>query len=99
VATDNTANLPIESDVAEVAPLPPNTVMTGTSVYPVVIRSGPSFNYGSVGEIPAGGSANLLARTSDSAWVRVNFSGVEGWAAAWVMTANADMNNLPVEAP
>ncbi len=97
VASDNTANLPVASDVVDVAPIPTGTQITGSSIYAVVIRSGPSLTFGPVGEVPANTNANLLGRTEDSAWVKVNYEGVEGWVAAWVMVASADMNNLPVQ--
>ena len=99
VASDNTANLPVGSDIAEVGPHLGNTPITGTSIYPVVIRSGPSFNFGQLGTIAAGGSATLLARTADSSWIKVNSSGIEGWAASWVIVSSVDMNVLPVEQP
>ena len=99
VASSNTTGLPITSDIVEVQPLAPGATITGSSIYNIVIRSGPGTQFGDVGQIPAFTSVNLLARTADSAWVRVNYQGVEGWAAAWVMTASTDMNSLPPQQP
>jgi N-acetylmuramoyl-L-alanine amidase len=97
VASDNTADLRVASEVVDVAPIPTGTQITGSSIYAVVIRSGPGLTFGPVGEVPANTNANLLGRTEDSEWVKVNYEGVEGWVAAWVLVASADMNNLPVQ--
>jgi uncharacterized protein YraI len=98
-ASDNTVALPVLSESTEVAPHPANQAVTATAHYAVSVRTGPSFNFGTLIEIPAGGTATLTARTADSAWVRVNYAGTEGWAASWVLTANADMNVLPIQEP
>ncbi len=99
VATDSTVGVPVRSDIVEVAPLPPNATITGSSIYTVVMRAGPDLNFGPLAEIPARTQVPLLARTPDSAWLKVNYQGTEGWVAAWVMLASVDYNSLPEQQP
>lgn len=97
LASDNTVALPVTSPTADVAAVAPTTMITGASIYNVIIRSGPDMNYGEVGQLPANMRGTLSARTADSAWVQMTYGDVTGWVAAWVITASADMNNLRVE--
>lgn len=98
VASDNTANLPVTSDVVDVTPAS-STTITGAGMYNVIIRTGPSSTFGEIGQLPANTNANLLGRSSDSAWIRLSYEGTEGWVASWVIFASADMNNLPIQNP
>jgi uncharacterized protein YraI len=65
----------------------------------LTIRSKPDSITPVVGVLAAGTEVEVLARTEDSAWVRVKVDEVEGWVIAWPLIASADMNNLPVETP
>jgi len=98
VSSDDTSKLPVTSNNKDVTPAPGGAV-AGQGIYDVFIRSGPNINYGQVAVLPAYTSVQLLARTEESNWVRVDFQGTSGWVAAWVMIATADINNLPVETP
>jgi uncharacterized protein YraI len=98
VASDNTVNLPVTSDAADVTPAA-GTTITGAGMYNVIIRTGPGSSFGEVGQLPANTNATLLGRTSDSAWIRLSYEGTEGWIASWVIFASADMNNLPIQNP
>jgi uncharacterized protein YraI len=87
VASDNTVNLPVTSDVVDVTPAA-GTTITGAGMYNVIIRTGPGSTFGEVGQLPANTNANLLGRTSDSAWIRLSYEGTEGWVASWVIFAS-----------
>lgn len=95
VTSDDTSNVLITSDVTEIGPT--TGVITGRGIYDVFIRSGPSLNNGQVGVLPPAGKAELLARTASCNWVKVRYQQTEGWVAAWVIVATADMLNLPIE--
>lgn len=95
VTSDDTSSVLITSDVAEIGPTA--GVITGRGIYDVFIRSGPSLSNGQVGILPPAGKAELLARTEAGNWIKVRYQQTEGWVAAWVIVATADMLNLPVE--
>lgn len=95
ITSDDTSNVLMTSDVAEIGPT--TGAITGRGIYDVFIRSGPSLNNGQVGVLPPAGKAELLARTAACNWIKVRYEQTEGWVAAWVIVATADMLNLPVE--
>jgi len=95
VTSDDTSTVPVTSDAHEIGPT--TGIITGHGIYDVFIRSGPSLNNGQVGVLPPAGKAELLARTASCNWIKLRYQETEGWAAAWVMVASADMLNLPVE--
>lgn len=95
VTSDDTSNVTITSDLTEIGPT--IGVITGHGIHDVFIRSGPSLNNGQVAVLPPAAKAELLARTPESNWIKVSYQQTEGWVAAWVIVATADMLNLPVE--
>ncbi len=95
ITSDDTLQLPITSDSADVAAF--SGTITGKGVYDVVIRTGPGISFGNQGILPAHTGIPLLARTENSDWIKIGFEGREGWVAAWLIVANADPNNLPIE--
>jgi N-acetylmuramoyl-L-alanine amidase len=97
LTSDSTAGLPITSDNGEVLPVPGGSAVLVKGIYDIFIRSGPGTNYGSLAALPAYTSVTANARTANNDWVKVSFQNVEGWVAAWVITASGDYTNLPVE--
>jgi uncharacterized protein YraI len=95
VASANTIDLPVTSDSTEVNPFP--GTITARGVANVNIRNSPTNAAATNGVLPGGTSVPLLARTTTSDWVRVEYNGISGWMASWVIVATADINNLPVE--
>lgn len=95
LSSDDTSTLPITSSSTEFVDF--DGLITGQSIYDVIIRSGPSINSGQVSVLPAYTAVPLLSRTGSSNWVKVDLQGTQGWVAAWIITASADMTNLPVE--
>jgi uncharacterized protein YraI len=93
--SDATSSLPVTSDSTEITKV--NVGLTGLGIYEIIIRSGPGMNFATLATLPANTNANLLARSADSDWIKLRYQGIDGWAAAWVLIASADINNLPVE--
>ncbi len=98
LSSDDTTLLPVTSSNSDTVPAPGGAV-SGKGIYDVFVRSGPSINNGQVAVLPAYTSVLLVARTDASNWVKVDFQGTQGWVAAWVIVATADINNLPIQSP
>jgi uncharacterized protein YraI len=62
----------------------------------VIIRNGPGTGYAIAGNIPPNTSLYPLARNADGQWLLVNYQGLQGWIARWVVTINGDVTLLPV---
>lgn len=61
------------------------------------VRTGPGFNYGSVGALPFGFGVNMAGRSSDNQWIFVNLTnGVNGWMSIHVLYTAYPVINLPV---
>jgi len=73
--------------------------VAGKGIYDVFVRSGPGLSFGQLAVLPAYTQVPFVARTADSSWIRVDFNGVTGWVAAWVVVGTGDFNNLPIETP
>ncbi len=86
------------SDAPEAAPAAaaPGGV-TATNGSGINVRSGPSTNDAVLGQLPAGTTVGLNARSGSgrSMWVRFDYNGQAGWLASWVVTINGDANSLP----
>ncbi|MCB8980011.1 MAG: SH3 domain-containing protein [Ardenticatenaceae bacterium] len=70
------------------------TVATGA----LNVRSGPGIGYGVVAAAYQGQVVTMLARNSNSTWVKVQLSsGTQGWVNATLLTTGYSINSLPVE--
>lgn len=67
-----------------------------TTKSPLKIRSGPGFEYDSLGSVPAITDLFLLGRTADSAWFLIEYEGARGWIAGWLCWVNGDLSRIPV---
>ncbi len=66
----------------------------------VNVRLVPAIGAEVIGFVNAGFSAFVRARSGDSQWVKVDFSGEEGWIGLAVLTVlSGDIESLPVEDP
>lgn len=66
----------------------------------VNVRLIPALGAEVIGFVNAGYTANVYARSPDNEWVRVRFSGEEGWIGMAVLTIlEGDLNSAPVEDP
>jgi uncharacterized protein YraI len=72
---------------------------TATTVSNLNLRALPNTTADSLLVIPRGGTASVVARNSDSSWLRVNYNGVVGWVSARFVTVNPPLvaANVPVE--
>jgi len=73
--------------------------ITAKALVDLTIRSGPDAITAVLGTLPANTEVELLARSEDSAWVKINYNDTEGWITAWPLIASADLNNLTIETP
>jgi uncharacterized protein YgiM (DUF1202 family) len=63
------------------------------------VRRGPGRNFDPpLGGIPAGQTAELLARSPDGAWYKIRYYNADGWVAASLVSVNGNTASLPVDA-
>jgi uncharacterized protein YraI len=61
------------------------------------VRTGPGFNYGSVGALPFGFGVRMVGRSSDNQWIFINLTdGTQGWMSIHVLYTAYPVINLPV---
>lgn len=66
----------------------------------VNVRLVPAIGAEVIGFVNSGYTAQVLAKTPDNQWVKVAFSGEEGWIGLAVLTIlNGNLDNVPVEDP
>ena len=104
-----TATLPNVVIATAVPTLPPPVVITATpdngacrlasaDGSNINIRSGPGTNYPTIGQMS--GATELNVTGINGQWYVVNYSGVQGWIAAWVAALKGNCTALPfVAAP
>lgn len=96
VFSADTSSLPVTTDIQ-----PPSANEGGPfaliSPYNVNIRSAPTVDAEVIKLLPFSTEAEATGRTQNSSWVRVRYQEAEGWAAAWLVILNGDINALPVE--
>ncbi|MCC6904823.1 MAG: SH3 domain-containing protein [Anaerolineae bacterium] len=94
VTSDDPLNLPVLSDLNEISPFV--GTIEGRAIAAVQLRAGPGTAFAPFNTIQPGTKFALTGRTDDKSWVRIALQGTEGWVASWVITATADISNLPV---
>ena len=85
---------PTPTPVATEACTPAITTNTNANV-----RSGPGQIYNIIGNIPQGGTAKVLGKSSDGTWWYIEFASGEGghaWIAGSVTNATCIPNTLPI---
>ena len=60
------------------------------------MREGPSTTYMIMTKLPWGTIVPVVGRTTDSAWLQVNYQGASGWIWAAYTSVNGDLNSVPV---
>ncbi len=96
--SDNPLSLPVTSESTEFAKTWDSKIV-GQPFINLTIRGKPGSIYAATGTLPAGTEVELLARTEDSAWIKIKYNNAEGWVVSWMLLASADRNNLPIENP
>lgn len=99
VTASNAENVPVVDGNSTVPSTPAPTGLTVTTVSNLNLRTAPGVSSESLLVIPRGGSATVLGRTADRAWLRVNYNGVVGWVSAAFVTASPplDFDEIPVQ--
>ncbi|MEP7291820.1 MAG: SH3 domain-containing protein, partial [Chloroflexota bacterium] len=106
----NTEQLPVVVPRVAQETLPPRLTVTPTTeqasgsifvtAYRAVnVRSGPGSEYISVGTLATGSIADVTGRSNDSEWLRIDFSGAEGWVAFFVVSLNGLIEEIAVVQP
>jgi uncharacterized protein YraI len=73
------------------------TLVTATP-YTVNIRSGAGTQFGRIGRLPAGSTAQVVGRNANNTWWQINYNGIVGWVAAEyaIMQQGANVGSIPV---
>ncbi len=59
----------------------------------VNVRRGPGTEYTVFGSLDTGHSADVIGRTTDDEWLRIDFEGEEGWVAYFVVSLSGSLKN------
>lgn len=102
VTLNNASGLPIVPTVPlppapEPQPQPTQYTVTANP-FPVNIRTGPGTSFDDIGNLPAGATAQVVGRNSNSTWWQINYQGVVGWSSALYarIQPGADISTIPV---
>lgn len=104
----NVSNLPVVEPRAVQTTLPIPIPVTQTPVSPstdtfitafrrVNVRSGPGLEYRRIGVLEPGSTADIMSRTDDNQWMRIDFNDMEGWVAYFVISVTGELDDIPVE--
>lgn len=77
-------------------PSDPPTGVTATTRDYARMRSGPGTTYSQVETIPYNATVSVLGRNTVGDWIKVEYNGIQGWVASWLLTVHGDINSLPV---
>ena len=91
----NTGAVPITSNGQNAPTLPPTGYVV-TTIANLNIRTGPSTTFERVGQIPNGGSAQVIGRNSTSTWWYVRYGTLNGWVSQTFAPIQTDANVLSI---
>lgn len=81
-------------------PVSNEVIQTGdvqVTTYSIVnIRSGPGIGYSKLGKLPAGVTVSPVARNAANNWLLIDYNGVHGWIAQWVVKIEGNTSSLPI---
>jgi ABC-type branched-subunit amino acid transport system substrate-binding protein/uncharacterized protein YgiM (DUF1202 family) len=63
------------------------------------VRSGPSVQYGVIGQATQGEQYSVVGASADNTWVVINFRGQQGWLATYLLEVFGDLNTVPIVNP
>jgi ABC-type branched-subunit amino acid transport system substrate-binding protein len=63
------------------------------------VRSGPSLSYPILGQLVEGDRARVIGATADNEWVVIDFRGLQGWLAVYLLEVIGDLNSVPIVTP
>lgn len=101
VAVSNAHLIPVVTPNSVSTPMPnlPATGFALTARFNLNIRRGAGVNFGIIGRLPAGQSAQILARNNSNTWWYINYNGVIGWVNGSFVNLPANLNaaGIPVQ--
>jgi branched-chain amino acid transport system substrate-binding protein len=63
------------------------------------VRSGPSTAYDVLGQLSQGEQVRVIGATTDLTWVVIQYRGVNGWLATYLLDVFGDLNTVPIIQP
>jgi ABC-type branched-subunit amino acid transport system substrate-binding protein len=63
------------------------------------VRSGPSTAYDVLGQLSEGEQVRVIGATTDLTWVVIQYRGVNGWLATYLLEVFGDLNTVPIIQP
>jgi uncharacterized protein YraI len=84
------ASVPLSTEVIT------TTTVTVRTPAPVRMRMGPGTTYELMVTIPVNTMVTAVARNSERTWLLVDYAGMRGWVAAWLVVASSDISRLPI---
>lgn len=77
----------VQAGEGELQPLPVTgpCIASPAQAGTINVRSGPGTNYGVVTQMTTNQIATVTGRLADNSWWQINFNGVSGWAAGFVL--------------
>lgn len=98
VTVANTGSVPIASSTPSNTPSQQPTQFVITTLNNLNLRAEPTTGADSLLVIPRGGTAPVLARSSNNSWLHVNYNGVIGWVSIRyvVSTPPLNLSQIPV---
>lgn len=96
--------LPDDQPGTTSTPLPPATATPEGVVITILnerqnVRSGPSINYDVLGQLSKGDQARVIGASADNTWVVIDFRGLQGWLATYLLDVFGNLNTVPIINP
>lgn len=89
---------PIPTNTPEPSPTPQGVVATITRAVQNV-RSGPSTDYPTIGQLNQGEQVQVIGANLDFTWLVIQFRGQQGWISAPILDIFGDLRTLPIITP
>jgi|GEM_PF-1016248 len=75
-----------------------DATLKGKGFFDVNVRAYPGVNGSAIGVLPSGTEFTAIGRTPGNTWLQIEFGGLTGWVAGWLVTLSGDTSVLPVTA-
>lgn len=62
----------------------------------VNVRGGPGSGYSSIGNMEAGSTADVIGRSDDNVWLRIDYAGDAGWVAYFAVSLTGSLDGIEV---
>jgi uncharacterized protein YraI len=74
----------------------PASLVTATATTAVRIRSGPDVSSEQIGLLPLNTEVPVSGINGDGTWLFIDYEGLSGWVAGWLMRINGDLSGVPI---